>query len=144
MFTSHGVADAELRWIRPRWIPRPEQRGADSPGRLVASTSQRSRGRGPRWRRAKRCHDRPSRFQENYPRTPEQDRRVLQRWTWKGDDYASGRIENPRIDKLGLSPLPLRGGELVGLRAVSEPYRRPDPYAALCWDEMQEREAQNA
>jgi len=36
MFTTHGVADAELRWIHPRGIPRPEQRGADSPGRLVA------------------------------------------------------------------------------------------------------------
>jgi hypothetical protein len=58
---------------------------------------------------------------------------IEKRWTWKGDDYASGRIENPRIDidKLSLSPLPLRGGELVDLRAVSEPYRRPDPYAEL-------------
>jgi len=58
---------------------------------------------------------------------------IEKRWTWKGDDYASGRIESPRmaIDKLGLPPLPLRGGELVDLRAVSEPYRRPDPYAPL-------------
>jgi hypothetical protein len=36
MFPTHGVADAELRWIHPRGIPRPEQRGADFPGRLVA------------------------------------------------------------------------------------------------------------
>jgi hypothetical protein len=58
---------------------------------------------------------------------------IEKRWTWKGDDYASGRIENPRIDidKLGLPPLPLHGGDLVDLRAVSEPYRRPDPYTAL-------------
>ena len=58
---------------------------------------------------------------------------IEKRWTWKGDDYASGRIENSRIDinELRLSPLPLRGGELVDLRAVSEPYRRPNPYAAL-------------
>ena len=58
---------------------------------------------------------------------------IEKRWTWKGDDYASGRIENPRIDidKLGLSPLPLCDGELVDLRAIYEPYRSPDPYAAL-------------
>lgn len=37
---------------------------------------------------------------------------IEKRWTWKGDDYASGRIENPRIaiDELGLLPLPLGGG----------------------------------
>jgi hypothetical protein len=34
-------------------------------------------------------------------------------------------------DKLGLSPLPLHDGDLVDLRTVSEPFRRPDPYAAL-------------
>ncbi len=35
------------------------------------------------------------------------------RWTWRGDSYGSGRIENPRIDvlSLGLVPLPLRGDE---------------------------------
>jgi hypothetical protein len=50
----------------------------------------------------------------------------------KGDDYASGVIENPRIaNELGLLALPLRGGELVDLRSESEPYRRPDPYAPL-------------
>ncbi len=53
------------------------------------------------------------------------------RWTWRGDSYGSGRIENPRIDvlSLGLVPLPLRGGELVDLRRIYEHYRRPDPYA---------------
>jgi hypothetical protein len=62
---------------------------------------------------------------------------IEKRWTWKGDDYASGRIENPRIvvDELGLLPLPLRGGELVDLRSTSEPYRRPDPYAPL-WGKL--------
>jgi tetratricopeptide (TPR) repeat protein len=55
------------------------------------------------------------------------------RWTWKGDAYSSGRIEDPRIDvaKLGLVPLPLDGGERVDLRSAYEPYRRPDPYAPL-------------
>jgi len=54
------------------------------------------------------------------------------RWTWR-DAYASGKIEDPRIDlsKLGLVPLPLGGGELANLRAAYEPYRRPDPYAPL-------------
>ena len=34
---------------------------------------------------------------------------IERRWTWRGDAYASGRIENPRVDvtKLGLEPLPL-------------------------------------
>ena len=58
---------------------------------------------------------------------------IEKRWTWKGDDYASGRIENSRIaiDKLGLPPLPLCDGGLVDLRSVSEPFRKPDPYAPL-------------
>ena len=57
---------------------------------------------------------------------------VERRWDWRGDDYASGRIENPRIDvgKLDLVPLPLRDGELEDLRARYEPYRPPDPYGA--------------
>lgn len=63
---------------------------------------------------------------------------VLERqWTWRGDAYASGRIENPRIDvaKLGLEPLPLEGGELHDLAAHSEPYHRPDPYAPI-WKKL--------
>lgn len=58
---------------------------------------------------------------------------IDRRWTWHGDDYASGRIEKPRVDvaKLGLEPLPLEGGELHDLREGREPYRRPDPYAPL-------------
>jgi len=55
------------------------------------------------------------------------------RWTWKGAAYASGKLENPRIDipKMGLEPLPLDGGELDDVAAHAEPYRRPDPYAPL-------------
>lgn len=62
---------------------------------------------------------------------------VQRRWTWHDDAYANGRIENPRIevDKLGLVPLPLKGGEVVDLRAVYEPYHDPDPYAPL-WREL--------
>jgi hypothetical protein len=60
---------------------------------------------------------------------------IERRWTWKGDAYASGRIENPRIDiaLLGLEPLPLEGGELEDLRSAHEPYGRHDPYAPLWW-----------
>jgi tetratricopeptide (TPR) repeat protein len=58
---------------------------------------------------------------------------IERRWMWRGDAYASGRIENARIDiaKLGLEPLPLEGGELEDVAAYSEPYRKPDPYAPL-------------
>jgi len=58
---------------------------------------------------------------------------IAKRWSWKGDDYGSGQIESPRIDieKLGLVALPLSGGDLVDLREVFEPFRRPDPYAPL-------------
>jgi len=58
---------------------------------------------------------------------------IDKRWIWRGDAYASGKIENPRIDlnQLGLLPLPLDGGALEDLRSHYEPYRRPDPYAPL-------------
>ncbi len=38
---------------------------------------------------------------------------VEKRWTWRGDAYASGRVESARTDvtMLGLEPLPLEGGE---------------------------------
>lgn len=58
-----------------------------------------------------------------------------ERWAWRGDDYASGRIESPRIDiaKLGLEPLPLEGGDLEDVRAYAEPYTEEDDgaYAKL-------------
>lgn len=58
---------------------------------------------------------------------------IEKRWTWKGDEYASGGVENPRIavDQLALTPLPLRDGGLEDLRSAYEPFRRPDPYAPL-------------
>ena len=58
---------------------------------------------------------------------------IGRRWTWRGDAYASGRIEDARIDvaRLGLQPLALAGGEPDDVASSSEPYRRPDPYAAL-------------
>lgn len=58
---------------------------------------------------------------------------IERRWTWRDDAYASGRVENPRIEvhRLSLVPLPLEGGELEDLRAGYEPYRSPDPYAPL-------------
>jgi len=59
--------------------------------------------------------------------------RIENRWAFGGDAYASGRIEDARIDvaRLGLVPLPLTGGELEDLRACYEPVGRPDPYAPL-------------
>ena len=57
---------------------------------------------------------------------------IGRRWTFRGDAYASGKLENARIDvaKLGLEPLPLEGGELEDASHY-ESYRRPDPYAPL-------------
>jgi len=62
---------------------------------------------------------------------------VERRWTWRGDAYASGKIEAPRIDiaKLGLEPLALTGGELEDAAVHVEPYAPPDPYAPL-WREL--------
>lgn len=62
---------------------------------------------------------------------------IQRRWAFQGNPYASGRIENPRIDvpKLGLTALPLKGGELEDVAKYSEPYRRPDPYAPL-WKKL--------
>jgi hypothetical protein len=58
---------------------------------------------------------------------------VGKRWTWCGDAYASGKFEDARLDvaKLGLVPLPLLDGALCDVRTMSEPFRRPDPYAPL-------------
>ncbi len=58
---------------------------------------------------------------------------IDRQWTWRGHAYATGRIENPRIDveKLGLDPLPLNDGEPMDLRSIYEPHRDPDPYAPL-------------
>lgn len=62
---------------------------------------------------------------------------VGRRWTWRGDAYASGGIENPRIDigKLELVPLPLEGGELDDIGSIIDPYEPPDPYAKL-WKKL--------
>lgn len=45
------------------------------------------------------------------------------RWTWRGSEHASGRIEKPRLDvsALGLEPLRLYGGEPRDLAGASEP-----------------------
>lgn len=65
---------------------------------------------------------------------------IKKRWTWPGGAYASGAIENVRLDvsKLGLEPLPLKGGDLRNLRKGYEPYRRPDAYAPL-WRKLTAR-----
>jgi hypothetical protein len=62
---------------------------------------------------------------------------VDKRWTWRGDAYASGKLENARIDipRLGLTPLPLEGGELEDIREYSEPARGKDAYSKL-WREQ--------
>ena len=69
------------------------------------------------------------------------------RWPWQDDAYASGAIEDARVDvpKLGLTPLPLREvAPSSDLRTDHEPFRSPDPYAPLwrkftatpraCWE----------
>lgn len=58
---------------------------------------------------------------------------IDKRWTWNGDDYASGRIENPRIaiDKLALTPLPLRNDGLEDLRTSYEAFRGADARTPL-------------
>ncbi len=59
------------------------------------------------------------------------------RWTWKGDTYATGTYERPRVDigALGLEPLPLDGGEPDNPRTWSEPYTGRDAYSKL-WREI--------
>jgi tetratricopeptide (TPR) repeat protein len=59
--------------------------------------------------------------------------RVEKRWTFRGDAYASGKIESAIIDiaRLGVEPLPLSGGELEDLREHYENIRAPDPYAPI-------------
>lgn len=58
---------------------------------------------------------------------------IERRWTWRGDSYAAGQIEELRLDvtRLGLAPLPLEFGEPEDLRRAYEPYRHPDPYAPM-------------
>jgi tetratricopeptide (TPR) repeat protein len=58
---------------------------------------------------------------------------IEKRWTWRGDSYASGKIDGARIDvrTLDVEPLPLEGGDLDDVASYSEPYRRPDPYAPM-------------
>jgi tetratricopeptide (TPR) repeat protein len=65
---------------------------------------------------------------------------LAKRWTHRGHAYASGKLENARIDiaKLGLEPLPLSSSGPVDLRDVYEPFRRPDPYAPL-WKRLTAR-----
>lgn len=63
---------------------------------------------------------------------------LRKRWTWRGDAYASGTFENPRIDvpRLELTPLPLRlYAEKYDLRSAYEPFEDPDPYAPR-WREL--------
>jgi tetratricopeptide (TPR) repeat protein len=59
--------------------------------------------------------------------------KIEKRWTFRGDAYASGKIESAIIDiaRLGLEPLPLSGGELEDLREQYENVRAPDPYAPI-------------
>lgn len=59
--------------------------------------------------------------------------RIEKRWTFRGDAYASGKIEGAVIDiaRLGLEPLPLAGGEIEDLRERYENVRAPDPYAPI-------------
>ncbi len=59
--------------------------------------------------------------------------KIEKRWTFRGDEYASGKIESATLDvaRLGLDSLPLSGGELEDLRECYENVRTPDPYAPI-------------
>jgi tetratricopeptide (TPR) repeat protein len=59
--------------------------------------------------------------------------RIEKRWTFGGDAYTSGKIEATTLDiaRLGLDPLPLRGGYVEDLRETYENVRPPDPYAPI-------------
>lgn len=52
------------------------------------------------------------------------------RWVWRDAAYASGSIQDPRIDvsRIGLVPLPLQDHGPIDLRSVTEPVRSPEPY----------------
>jgi hypothetical protein len=56
---------------------------------------------------------------------------ISKRWTWRDTPYASGKIRDARTDipRIGLTPLPLSGGDLTDLRRAYEPFQDPDPYA---------------
>lgn len=58
---------------------------------------------------------------------------VEKRWDWRGDAYASGKVESARIDipQLGLTPLSLDGGAVHDVREHSEPHRGRDEYSKL-------------
>jgi hypothetical protein len=62
---------------------------------------------------------------------------IARRWIWHGDAYGSGRMENPRIDMIGLGvlPLPLNGGDLRELGREEDAFQRPDPYASM-WKKL--------
>lgn len=64
---------------------------------------------------------------------------IEKRWSFKGDDYASGGIENPRIavEKLALTPLSVRDEGLTDLRSDYEPFEKGDPYLTL-WRKLTE------
>lgn len=59
--------------------------------------------------------------------------RIARRWTHRGYAYASGTVEDARIDiaRIGLAPLPLTGTGPYDMAAIHDPFRRPDPYAPL-------------
>jgi len=65
---------------------------------------------------------------------------IDRRWSWRRDPYASGRVRDPRLDipRLGLTPLPLAGGDLVDVAAEYEPPGRRDPWMPL-WRELTRR-----
>lgn len=65
------------------------------------------------------------------------DVEIDKRWTWRGDNYATGKFRHARVDvpALGLEPLPLTGGDLDDPRTWSEPYNGRDAFSKL-WREI--------
>ena len=58
---------------------------------------------------------------------------VNRRWLWRGDPYASGKIERVWTDipALKLEPLPIKKQGVVDIARVYEPVLPPDPYAEM-------------
>jgi tetratricopeptide (TPR) repeat protein len=63
--------------------------------------------------------------------------RLARRWTHRGYAYASGSVEDAKVDvgRLGLAPLPLTDMGEYDMAEVHEPFRRPDPYAPM-WRQL--------
>src|SRR5260370_42407953 len=92
-----ALSDAEPRWLRPRWSPRPGQRGDDSSGGFVVCPLElRSRGRGR------------SSAGRGSTMTAQSDLKKLirERQQKTGESYTAARVHvmRARSERLGVPP----------------------------------------